>query len=163
MSNLIWALLPIVLLATIYIFIFTRKGEFDRAKKYARSLDWITYLASIFGGVALASSLRASSVQLPDQPWWSIILVLLIVLFVIVVVRRAKIGRPIIGLFDERMQMIYAKSARNALFATYLVLFLHPTITELGTLDADWLSITIGSGLFVLLASSLFYYFRASS
>ncbi|HEY31597.1 MAG TPA: hypothetical protein G4O10_00660 [Dehalococcoidia bacterium] len=164
MSNLIWALLPIILLAIIYIFIFTRKGEFERAKNNLKRQDWITFFAVIFAGVTLSSSMRASGLQFPDPPWLLIPLVLFIAVPVIIVlICRVRTGRPIIlPSGDERTQLIFAKSARNTMFATYLALFLHLTITELDTLDANWLSIVIGSGLFVLLASLFFYYYRAS-
>ena len=93
-----------------------------------------------------------------------IVLVLFIAVpLIIALVRRARTGRPVIQLAgDERVQVIFAKSARNALFATYLALFLHLTITDLGTLDANWLSIVITSGLFAMITSLLFYYYRES-
>ena len=139
MGNLFWALLPIVLPVILYIIILTRKGEFERAKKSVRRVDWITFFAVIFAGTTLSSSLRASGVQFPDQPWLSIGLVLFIAVFLIIaLVRRARTGRPIIQLgWDERVQVIFSKSARNALFATYLALNIHHDITKLDILDAN--------------------------
>ena len=82
---------------------------------------------------------------------------------IIALVRRARTGRPIIQLgWDERVQVIFSKSARNALFATYLALVIHHDITKLDTLDANWLSIIIGSGLFAMFTSLFFYYHRKS-
>jgi membrane-associated HD superfamily phosphohydrolase len=161
MSNLIWALLPIVIPAILYIFILTREGEFERVKNNLKRQDWITFFAVIFASTTLASSLRASGIQV--MPWSSIFLACFIAIMIIVVVRRVRAGKPIIPLgWDERVQAIFAKSARNALFATYLALFLHLTITELDTLNANWLSIVIASGLFVMIMSMFFYYYRES-
>ena len=62
---------------------------------------------------------------------------------------------------DERMEMVYAKSARNALFATYLTLFVHPFFTDAYyTLDENWFIIMLASGLAVLIASLLIYYYK---
>lgn len=161
MSNLIWILLPIIIPAILYIFILTREGEFERVKNNLKRQDWITFFAVIFASTTLASSLRASGIQV--MPWSSIFLACFIAIMIIVVVRRVRAGKPIIPLgWDERVQAIFAKSARNALLATYLTLTIHHDVTKLTTLDSDWLSITIGSGLFMLMVSMFFYYYRES-
>jgi len=162
MSNLVWFLLPLVLPVILYIYILTRKGEFERAKKIVKSFDWFTFFSLIFAGSILSSSLRAAGIELPYKPWFSIGLVLFIAIILIVAIRKARKGRPIIQPFDERWQAIYAKSSRNTLFATYLTLVIHHDVTKLNTLDADWMVITISSGLFMFFASLTFYYFRKS-
>ncbi len=40
MDNLIWAILPIVLLVAMYVFIFTRKGEIKRAREGYYEADY---------------------------------------------------------------------------------------------------------------------------
>ena len=83
------------------------------------------------------------------------------VLLIIALVLRARMGRPIVRLLgDERTELLLAKSARNAFFATYLTLFVHLLITDADMLDASWLLIVMASGLFVLIVSLPFYYFR---
>jgi hypothetical protein len=56
-------------------------------------------------------------------------------------------GRPISRqLGDERINLIYAKSSRNALFATYLALFIHILATDVDTPDTKWLVIMLTAG-----------------
>ena len=158
MDNLIWAILPIVLLVAMYVFIFTRKGEIKRARVNLRRNDWITNITAIFGAVLLASALSTADIRLPNAPW---LLTLLLAVFFILIVRKARTGKPIMKIEgDERMEMVGAKSARNALFATYLALFLRAFFTDADTLDANWMVILLASGLAVLLASMLFYYYK---
>lgn len=164
MSNIIWAILPFVFIIAIYVLIFTRKGEFERIRKSWRRYDWMTFFSAIFGGVLLSSAMRASGIQIPNAPWLLLILTLLIAVPVIVaLVRRARTGRPIVQLMgDERTELLLAKSARNAFFATYLALFIHLCITEASTLEAESLLIVLASGLFVLIVSLPLYFFKKS-
>lgn len=164
MSNLIWVLLPGVLLLVLYVFIFTRRGEIERARVSLRRNDWITFFAVIFGSVALSSAMSASGIRIPNAPWLLMVPILLIaVILIIALVRKARTGRPILQIIgDERMELIYAKSSRNALFATYLALFIHLSLTDADTLDTNWLIILLASGLFVLIASTFIYYYRKS-
>jgi hypothetical protein len=162
MNNLILQLLPILLLVVLYVFVFTRKGEVQRVKVSFRGHDWVTFFAAIFGATVLASAMSALGLNIP-KPWLTAIPVLLFVFLFIIVVRRARTGKTILKrLGDERVNLIYAKSARNALFATYLALFVHILITDADTLDTMWLVIMLAGGLIVLLASIFFYYYRKS-
>lgn len=63
---------------------------------------------------------------------------------------------------DERTNVNYTKSSRNALFATYLVFAIHFVITNTVGVDAMWVTIILGSGIVVFLASLIFYHFRKS-
>lgn len=164
MSNIVWAILPFVFIIAIYVLIFTRRGEFERAKVSFRSSDWITYLAVVLGITALMSALRASGIGFPNAPWLVIIPILLIVIIVVIaLVRKARTGRAIVRMMgDERTEVIYAKSARNALFATYLGFLVILSVTNADTVETQWLWILLASGLFVLIASLFFYYYRES-
>ena len=158
MDNLIWAVLPIVLLIAIYVFVFTRKGETKRARVNVRRNDWITNMIAVFGGVLLASAILAADIRLPNVPW---LLTLIFAVALIIIVLRARAGKPIMQrMGDERINMIHAKSARNALFATYLILFVRVFFTDADTLDANWMVIMLASGLAVLIASLLIYYYK---
>lgn len=155
-------LLPILLLVALYIFIFTRKGETQRAKVSFRGYDWITFFAIIFGVCALMPAIFSLGFTIPE-PWPIVIPVLLVVFLFIAVIVKTRAGKPIFKQkSDERINMIYAKSGRNALFATYLALFVHSLTSDAGILDAMWLTITLASGLVVLLTSVLFYYYKES-
>ena len=122
------------------------------------------FFSAIFGDVLLSAAMRESGIRIPNGPWLLIIPILIIaVLLLIALVRKARTGRYILQILgDESMELIYAKSGRNALPATYLVLFIYPPITNAGTLDANWLSIILASGLFMLIVSLPFYYYRKS-
>ena len=78
MSNIILAILPFVFIIVTYVFIFTRKGEFERVRKSWRRYDWMTFLSAIFGGLVFSSAIGTSDIQIPNAPWLSLIPVLLI-------------------------------------------------------------------------------------
>ncbi len=164
MNNLVWIILPWVLLAGLYIYIFSRKRESERMRVNLKRTDWITFFACIFGAVALSSVWDTSNVPILKEPWIAIAPVLAIVILVaIAFVRKARTGRPVIQIMgDERIEMIYAKSSRNALFVTYLALFIRLSIMETDMLETNWLLIVLASGLFALIASTFFYYYTKS-
>ncbi|MFC1977444.1 hypothetical protein ACFLWS_04170, partial [Chloroflexota bacterium] len=158
---LILHILPILLLIVLYLFIFfTRRGEIQRVKVSFKGHDWLTFFATIFGTTVLTSAMSALGINAP--PWALITIVMLFILSVfVVVVWRARGGKPILRrLGDERINLIYTKGARNALFATYLTFFVHILITDADTLDTMWLVITLAGGLAVLMVSIVFYYYR---
>lgn len=159
---IITEILPVALLVILYVFIFTRKGEVHRAKVNLRGYDWITFLAVLFGICALTSAMLALGLNIPE-PWLIAIPVVLVVLLFIIVLRSVRTGKTIVQQkTDERISLIYAKSSRNALFATYLAFFINSLISDAGTLDTMWLVITLASGLVVLIASLCFYYYWKS-
>lgn len=122
MNNPIWALLPMVFVVIMYVFLLARKGEPERIKSNLRSNDWVTYMAAIFGGVVMASSMEAVGIWQRIQTIWTGICFAMVAGFILILVLRVRSGKPIVQpLGDERMAVINAKSARNALFATYLV------------------------------------------
>jgi hypothetical protein len=116
------------------------------------------------GAVLLSSAMNEIGVQVPKYPWIAAVPVLFIaVSLLIAILRKARTGRPIIQIIgDERMEMIYAKSARNALFFTYLAFFIHLLIADVNTLDVIWVLLIVASGLVVLIVSTLAYYYRKS-
>lgn len=163
MDNIIWAILPLVLVVILYILIFSKKEELERVRKSYRKYDWLTFLSLIFGGVMLSSTMRASDIQFPAVPLLIAITLLVTVMIIIALVRRARTGRPVVQLMgDERTELILARSARNAFFATYLALFIRLIINDESVLDSNWLLIILTSGLCVLLVSLPFYYYRKS-
>lgn len=166
MNNLILGLLPIILLIifsiVLYIFIFTRKGGIQKMKASYKGQDQLTFIGTILAALVLASALIALGLNIPPL-WSTTILVLFFAFVLIVIVHKVRTGKPIFQqMSDERVNMIYAKSARNALFATYLAFFVHLLITDADALDTLWLVITLAGGLLVLIASTFFYYYRKS-
>jgi hypothetical protein len=159
MNNIILLILPLLLLVAVYVFVLTRKGEMQRAKiTFGGQTDWITFIGVVFGTEAMWISVQALNIHIPNTYWVTIAIpVFLLVVFVIKYLNGKHLLKP---LGDERLNAIYAKSGRNALFTTYLVFFIHSLITSAGSLDAIWVVVTIASGLVVLIASTFFYYFR---
>ena len=122
----------------------------------------VDFFAAILGSSVLASAMSALGLDIP-KPWLMAILALFFVFLFIVVLSRVRAGKTILKqMGDERVNLIYAKSGRNALFATYLAFFVHILITDADTLDTTWLVITLAGGLVTLLASIFFYYYRKS-
>ena len=110
MNNLILQLLPILLLIILYVFIFTRRGEVQRAGVSFKGYDWLTFVSVILAGNVLASAMSALDIKGPVWLPIAITLSLLLILF-IVAMRRARAGKPILQrLGDERMGLIYARA-----------------------------------------------------
>lgn len=122
--------------------------------------DWFTYFGSVFAGVLIAEALQDLDIEISNTPWIArlIILSILILIPLVIILRRIRAGRSIIQSgWDERINVIFAKSARNALFVTYTALFAHQLIIENTSMDSLWVLITIASGLTGYLVSYLFY------
>lgn len=148
------------LLIILYVIIFSRRGEVQRAKVSFRGNDWITNVAVILGSTVMAKATISLGLNIPIL-WLIVIPLLITILLLIIVMRRVKVGKPIVQrIVDERVSIIYSKSARNGLFATYFVFFVHLIFTDANTLDTMWLVITLAGGLLVLIASTFFYYYR---
>lgn len=163
MNNLILQILPILLLVVLYLFIFTRKGEIQKAKVSYRGHDWLTFIGITLASTVLASAINALGLNIIPKTWLILVLVSFYIFLIVVVVRRARTGKGILKqVGDERTNTIYAKSARNALFATYLTFFVHALITDAHALDTVWLVIILSGGLAVLIASIFFYYYSKS-
>jgi uncharacterized membrane protein len=103
-----------------------------------------------------------------ETGYWSntvqIVFTVLAVIMAIVVLASAFIRKP--SLFkitaDERTDSINNKSARNALYVTYLVFLIHLMVTDTNNMDASWTFYILGSSCVVLIVSQLFYYYRKS-
>ncbi len=63
---------------------------------------------------------------------------------------------------DERTDSNNNKSARNALYVTYLGFFIHLMVKDTSNMDANWTFYILGSSCVVLIVSQLFYYYRKS-
>jgi hypothetical protein len=165
MDNWLIALLPFLAILVLYILIFSKKVEFQRVRKSWRNYDWMTFLSCVFGGVIFSSTMRSSGAgfQAPVYFISTVVTVAIIALVIIALIRRSRTGKPVVQMLgDERTEMILAKSARNAFFATYLTLFIHTCISDTVTLDADWMMIVLGSGLGILLLSLPYYTYMKS-
>ena len=61
---------------------------------------------------------------------------------------------------DERTGSINSRSARNALYVTYLGFFIHFLVTDTNNIDTNWVFFILGSGLVALIVSQVFYYYQ---
>ena len=163
MSNWIGIIVYIAVLIIFYVVVFVQKGEARRMRTSLRSQDWIFFFSMIAGGVVFAQTLLDTGIQLPANIMIYVLSGFLVLLLIYALVKKRKTGRPMVQMMgDERLNLIYAKSSRNALFATYLVLFVNSCLKDVTGLDANWTLIMLGSGILVLLASTFVYYFRES-
>jgi hypothetical protein len=166
MNNLI-SILPFLLLIILFVFILARRGESPWAKASFKSQDWLTLTGITFAGVVLTSALKSPGLQdiIQKAPKWLLATVpsLLLLVVIGIIMLRVKPGQPIANrMGDERVNGIYAKSSRNALFGTWVAFFVHLLITYANTLDTTWVVITIAGGIAVLLTSFFFYYYRTA-
>ena len=167
MNNPISQLLLFLFLIVVFIFILARRGEGPKAKASFKSQDWITLIGVTVAGVVLASATNALGLQniIQKAPKWLLAAFpsLLFLVVIIILMFRVKPGQPMVKrLGDERINLIYAKSSRNALFATWAVFFIHTLITNTSALETIWVVITLSAGLAVLLSSIFFYYYGKS-
>lgn len=167
MSNVIWLSLFIVLMLVsivLYIVILIRSRRGSVAVPPNWGLDWVSLLATVFGGVALGLLLAFGISFERLGPWILLIIIpfLLLAVLLLILPRRVLIGIIKPGAtVDERLVAIGAKSARNALLVTYLALVAF-IIKNADTLDRNSLIIVLASGLLVFYASYFFYYYRKS-
>jgi len=138
------------------------------SKKYPRSRtrywDFISIAAVFFGGFALINLLygAAGTKFAPNDTITKILLIsfpAILILFFLVYLAfffwkggiHSAVGD------DERTEISHTKSARNALLATNLALFIYLGSSE--TLTRSALLIVLFSGFVAYLASVLFYYY----
>jgi hypothetical protein len=160
MDKWLIALLPFLAILLLCILIFSKKVEFQRVSKSWKNYDWMTFMSGVLGGVIFSSAMRSSGAGFQSVVTIisTIVTVVIMACVVIALIRRSKTGRPVVQMLgDERTEMILAKSARNAFFATYLALFIHTCISDTVALDADWMLIVLGTGLGILLLSLPYY------
>jgi hypothetical protein len=161
MDNLFQILLPVILIIIYYGIILTRKGEMQRTKLiFGSSRDWITFITVALGATAMVAGIIELGFKIPVI-WAISSFVLMFIVMFIAVILRARAGKPILKpMGDERINAIKAKSTRNAFFATYVIFFVLPLITQTYSLNTTWYVITLAVGLIVYFASYYLYYYR---
>ncbi len=152
-AHLFEAVLSIALQIIACIFIFKRKESF-------KDYDWLTFVSVFLASNVLASAI--SELGLAGPPWlWYLISSLLTIYLIVALIRAKATERTVEKIGDERTNLIYSKSSRNALFITYLIFFIHLLITDSHAIDTTWLIIIIAGGLLSLIFSAFFYYYRS--
>ncbi|MBN2238986.1 MAG: DUF2919 family protein [Dehalococcoidales bacterium] len=163
MNNIWLVLVPGIVIVVLYVLIFYRKEERARVKQSYRNYDWFTFFACILGCILISTAMRQADLTFPVVPLLIITNVLIIGLVAYALIRRARTGKPVIHrMGDERTEMVMAKSARNAFFATYLMLFVNLCISDSLIPDATGMLILLGGGIAVLLVSAVMYYYQNS-
>lgn len=162
MNGYIWLILYGVALTLILLFLISRKGESARLKTSLYRNDWISFFSAIFGGVILSQYLLNSGIIRWTEPWIIMIPVLGIVIAIVFAMRRkAKKGGHLVRMMgDERTEIVYAKSGRNAFFAVCLSVFILSIIEGYDAIDDSWIIILLASGLVVWFTSIMYYYYR---
>jgi hypothetical protein len=157
MNNGVVIFLPnLILLALFVIFLWRRRS--------LKGFDWVA-LITILLGVSLLAIIAWRIIQSPDteskimQIGLFLIPTIVFILYLLFIARILTVEKVKTRLhFDERLTTVNAKSARNALVATYLSavvnLILFPDITRL------WLLGILGFSLIVYLASLVIYHYR---
>lgn len=158
MLNVVLLILYFIVLAAYYIIVLSQKGERKRMKSSLKSQDWIVFFSLIFGGVVISQLLMDLVEKLPTEIMMGGLILLFLVMLGSAIYRKKKNSRPMVRMMgDERTNAIYSKSARNGLFATYLVLFVNQIVVDTEGLDANWMLIMVGSGMVALLVSIVVY------
>ena len=158
MSNGFMIFVPhIILLALFIIFLWRRRS--------LKSFDWVA-LITVSLGVSLLAIIVTRILNSPDtdsrplQIGLFIIPSLIFVLYLLFITRVLTVEKVKSKLhLDERLNAANAKSARNALVATYVSavinLILFPDITRM------WLLGILAFGLVVYLVSLVIYHYRS--
>jgi hypothetical protein len=158
MNNDVVIFLPnIILLALFIIFLWRRHS--------LKGFDWVA-LVTIVLGVSLLAIIATRIIQTPNtgsklmQIGLYLIPTLVFILYLLFITRVLTVEKVKTRLhFDERLTTVNAKSARNALVATYLSavinLILFPDITR------AWLLGILAFSLVVYLISLVIYHYRS--
>lgn len=167
MSNVIVLILTIImtvflLVRFVIILVLLRRGTIEIVDNWG--MDSASLFTTIAGGVALglllASDNTAEQSFLVEGILLGVCFVLLLVpLFILPRKALIKMIKPGFTV-DERIVNIGARSARNALFITYLALI--GFIIADTVIDRNALTIVLASGLLIFLTSYFFYYYRKS-
>jgi hypothetical protein len=158
MNNGFAIFVPNIILLALFIIILWRRRSF-------KGYDWVA-LITILLGVSLLAIIATRIIQSPDTDSRFLQIVLFLVptiifiLYLLFIFRVLTVEKVKTKLhFDERFTTINAKSARNALVATYLSatvnLILFPDITRI------WLLGILAFGLMVYLLSLIIYHYRS--
>ena len=146
---------------SVLLITLLRKKQPRLSTKY---WDFIAIAAVFFGGFAFIS-LLSSGVHWGQSPgdmvtklmliMFPTILILFMIAYVVLFFWKGGINSRITD--DERTEINGTKSARNALLATNLALFIYLCSSQ--TLTRSALLIVLFSGYVVFLASTFFYYY----
>lgn len=158
MNNGVVIFVPnLILLALFIIFLWRRRS--------LKGFDWVA-LITIALGVSLLAIIATRIIQSPNtdskllQIGLFLIPTIIFILYLLFIFRVLTVEKVKTKLhFDERLTTVNAKSARNALVATYLSavvnLILFPDITRV------WLLGILAFGLVVYLVSLIIYHYRS--
>jgi hypothetical protein len=158
MNNGVVIFVPNIILLALFIIVLWRRRSL-------KGFDWVA-LITIVLGVSLLAVIATSIIQNPEtdskllQIGLFLVPTLIFVLYLLFIFRVLTVETVKTKLhFDERLITINAKSARNALVATYLSavvnLILFPDVTRL------WLLGILAFSLVVYLLSLIIYHYRS--
>jgi len=158
MNGDVMVFLPnIILLAIFIIFVWRRHS--------LKHFDWLTLITICLGVALLAIVVHrvligSATYSVTAQAALIAIPTIILVLFLLFMTRVLTVEKMKSKLhFDERMTLINAKSARNALVAIFLCsmidLIIYPDMTK------NLLLGILGISLVVYLASMIIYYYRS--
>jgi hypothetical protein len=158
MSNSVLIFVPNLILLALFIIILWRRRSL-------KGFDWIAFI-TIALGVSLLAIVATRIIQNPAtaskllQIGLFLIPTIIFILYLLFIFRVLTVERVKNKLhFDERLITLNAKSARNALVATYLSavvnLILFPDISRM------WLLGILVFGMLVYLVSLLIYHYRS--
>jgi hypothetical protein len=158
MNNGVVIFVPNIILLALFIIVLWRRRSL-------KGFDWVA-LITIVLGVSLLAVIATRIIQSPDmdskllQIGLFLVPTVIFILYLLFIFRVLTIETVKNKLhFDERLTTINAKSARNALVATYLSsvvnLILFPDITRV------WLLGILAFSLVIYLLSLLIYHYRS--
>jgi hypothetical protein len=150
--------LPNIILLVLFILFLWRRHSL-------KSLDWVTLVCITLGVSLLAMViLQILKNQTSETESYRIILIaipsIMLVLFLLFLTRVFTVEKMKSKFhFDERITIINAKSARNALMAVYLSSVIDLLIYE--NITRVMLLVILAVSLIVYLGSMVIYYFRS--
>lgn len=151
-----------VVMALAILFVTLTSKKQPRAR--TRYWDFISITAVFLGGFALINLLYGAAGAKPELNdtvtkvllvVFPVVLILFFIIYLLLLFWKGGIHTAVGD--DERTEISHTKSARNALLATNLALFIYLGNSQ--TLNRNALLIVLFSGFVVYLASVLFYYY----
>ena len=155
-------MMAIVLVLSILVLLIKRRNRITTRSLSTKYTDFISVAAMVVGGIVLMDSLFGgiTPLQADDsltkilQIMVPVMLILFLVFYTyLAVLKNSNITN------DERTELSFTKSARNALLATNIAFFAFLVGADTLSLARSAIIIILASGYFVFLGSAVFYYY----
>jgi ACR3 family arsenite efflux pump ArsB len=152
----------IVFVLSVLVLMIKRRNRITARSLSTKYTDFISVAAMVVGGIVLMDSLFGGITPLQaDDSLTKILQIMIPVMLILFLVfyTYLAVSKNSNITNDERTELSFTKSARNALLATNIAFFSFLVGSDDLTLTRSAIIIILACGYFVFLGSSIFYYY----